>query len=216
MTLDEIARAANGEHLEVLGAFYPSPEDGLPDHVQTLVLLGPSEPGFWGHVQEAPEFRDGAPDPLDRWSERIITGLARDLGAEAYFPFGGPPFRPFIAWAHRSGRAWASEVGILVHETQGLMVSYRGALGLSERLTLSPAAARPCDTCVGKPCRTACPVGALTNSGYDSPACKAYLSGPEGTECMAQGCAVRLSCPVSQTYARLPEQSAFHMRNFLR
>jgi epoxyqueuosine reductase len=53
--------------------------------------------------------------------------MACDLGAKALFPFGGPPWHPFIAWAKRSGRAWESPVGFLVHDQAGLMVSYRAA-----------------------------------------------------------------------------------------
>lgn len=215
MTLEDIAQAASGARLEVLGGFHPDPADHLPPDIGTLLLLGPAEPGFWPHVQAEPEFADPAPDPLDRWSRRVIGQIARDLDATPYFPFGGPPFQPFIAWAQRSGRAWASEVGILVHDTQGLMVSYRGALGFRDRLDLAPTGPRPCDTCADKPCLTACPVKALTQIGYDIPACKTYLSGKDGSDCMSQGCSVRRSCPVGKGYGRLPEQSAFHMRNFL-
>jgi hypothetical protein len=62
--------------------------------------------------------------------------MACDLGAKALFPFTGPPWHPFIAWARRSGRAWESPVGFLVHDRAGLMVSYRGALALSHRIDL--------------------------------------------------------------------------------
>jgi hypothetical protein len=50
---------------------------------------------------QATEFRDGRPDPIDRWSRRVIGHMACDLGAKALFPFGGPPWHPFIAWAKR-------------------------------------------------------------------------------------------------------------------
>lgn len=214
MTLDDVAAATGAAHLEVMGAFHPAPEDGVPDGIGTVVLLGPREPGFWAHVTAEPEFADGAADPLDRWSRRVIGRIACEMGEKAYFPFGGPPWRPFIAWAHRSGRAWASEVGILVHDTAGLMVSYRGALGLRARLALPPRGTRPCDRCPEKPCLTACPVGALTGRGYDIPACRTYIGSAAGETCMARGCAVRRSCPAGEAYGRLPEQSAYHMRIF--
>lgn len=202
-------------HLDVFGAFHACAEDDLPERIQTLVLLGPREPGFWAHVTQAPEFQDSKPDPLDRWSRRTIGTLACALGGKAYFPFGGPPYRPFIAWAKRTGRAWDSEVGLLVHDRAGLMVSYRGALGLNERLDLPPAGSRPCDSCAEKPCLSACPISALTRTGYDIPACKSYVREREGRDCLEKGCAVRRSCPVSEGSGRLPEQSSYHMRRFL-
>ena len=201
--------------LEVLGGFrVEADEDGLPPGIRTLLLLGPAEPGFWAHLTAQPEW-DGQPDPVDRWSRRVIGRLACDLGAKALFPFGGPPWHPFYRWALRTGQVWDSPVRLLVHARQGLMVSFRGALALKQALDLPPPAQRPCDSCAA-PCLTACPAGALTGAGYDIPACHSFLNQPEGQDCMTGGCLVRRACPVSQTYARLPEQSAYHMGQFHR
>lgn len=214
-TPEAVAEAAARHRLAVMGALHLTPEDGLPEGFGTLALLGPMEPGFWAHVSAEPEFSDGAPDPLDRWSRRVIGGLACKLGGKARFPFGGPPYAPFIGWALRSGRAWASPVGLLVHDGAGLMVSYRGAVALRGRLDLPPTPAKPCDSCAEKPCLTACPVGALGPSGaYDLGACHAFLETLPGADCMERGCAVRRACPVSQGYGRVSAQSAHHMRHF--
>lgn len=217
MTLAAIASAALPHRLGVFGAFHLSPADGLPEAFRTLVLLGPEEPGFWPHLTDQPEWQDGAPDPVDRWSRRVIGGMACDLGGKAYFPFGGPPYRPFYQWALKSGHAWVSPVTLLVHDRAGLLVSYRGAIALKERFDL-PArpAASPCDSCTEKPCLTACPPGALTAAGYDVPACHAFLDTAAGTDCLSSGCAARRACPVSRAYGRLPEQSTYHMRLFHR
>ncbi len=172
-----------GERLEVLGGFaVDEREEGLPAGTRTVLMLGPKEPGFWAHLQAQPEW--GGPDPVDRWSRRVIGRIACDLGAKALFPFGGPPYHPFYQWALRTGRVWDSPV-------------------------------RPCDGCAA-PCLTACPVGALTGAGYDLPTCHAWLDQPRGADCLSGGCLVRRACPVSQSYARLPEQSAYHMRQFHR
>jgi hypothetical protein len=199
--------------LMVLGGFAVAEgEEGFAPGTRTLVLLGPAEPGFWPHLTAQPEW--GGPDPVDRWSRRVIGRLACDLGAKALFPFGGPPYHPFQTWALRSGRAWESPVRLLVHDGQGLMVSFRGALALKDRLELATSA-KPCDSCDGKPCLTACPAGALTGAGYDVPACHGWLD-TGGADCLSGGCLVRRACPVSQTYARMPEHSAYHMRQFHR
>ena len=209
--LAQIKEMAAKHHLAIVGAFAATSEDGWPTSTKTLVLLGPLEPGFWPHLKAQPEWGDA--DPVDRWSRRVIGTMACDLGAKALFPFGGAPYHPFYQWALKSGRAWVSPVRLLVHDVAGLFVSYRGALALKQELTLPPAPARPCDTCI-KPCLTSCPVGALTGAGYDLPACHAYLDTPAGADCMANGCAVRRACPLSLAYARMPEQSAYHMGQF--
>jgi hypothetical protein len=211
-TLQTTLRAAG---LDSFGGFHPGPGDALPGDTGTLLLLGPHEPGFWPRFTAATEWSDGNPDPLDRWSRRVIEGFARDLGATALFPFTGPPWLPFQSWATRSGRAWTSPVRLLVHDSAGLMVSYRGALALPARLDLPPPpTTAPCDACEGQPCRAACPASALTPQGYDLPRCHAYLDTAPGQDCLSGGCAVRRACPVSQSYGRLAEQSAYHMGRF--
>lgn len=196
--------------LRVMGAFCPGPGDDVPAGFGTLVMLGPSE-DFWEVLTAAPEF--GAPDPVDRWSERVIGAMAKDLGGQAFLPFGGPPYAPFLRWALRTGRAWSSPVGMLVHDTTGLMVSYRGAIALRDRLKIPPPGPRPCDGC-DRPCLSACPVGALGPDGYDTDACHRYLDTPAGSACLSGGCLARRVCPASAGAARAAAQSAHHMAYF--
>jgi hypothetical protein len=209
--------AALAEHqLVILGGFHATEDPDLPPGTRTLLMLGPLEPGFWAHLTAQPEWAqseaNGAPDPVDRWSRRVIGGIACDLGAKALFPFGGAPYHPFYKWALRTGQVWESPVRLLVHRSQGLLVSFRGALALKDSLPLPDAAPKPCDLCP-KPCLAACPADALTAGGYDVPACHTYL-GENERDCLKSGCLVRRACPVSATYARMAEQSAYHMRQF--
>lgn len=204
-SLSEISEHAKADALAVFGAFHTA-------DARTMVLLGPQEPGFWPHVTAQPEFGDKAPDPLDRWSERVIGDMAKAFDARAHFPFGGAPFEPFIDWAIRSGRAWVSPVTLLVHDVAGLFVSYRGALSVPGLLALPALPPCPCESCTDKPCLSACP--ALGAGGYDLALCHEILGCTEGAECLRAGCAVRRACPVSQSYGRMPQQSAFHMAAF--
>ncbi|NNJ67835.1 MAG: ferredoxin [Boseongicola sp.] len=211
MTLADIAQRVRQDHLDVFGAFHTDDEDGLDG--RTVVMLGPHEPGFWPHFSASPEATDGHEDPLDRWSTRIISAAAQNLNATPLFPFGTPR-RPFMSWALRTGRAWSSPVRLLVHDTAGLWVSYRGALIFPDRLPLPPAPESPCETCQTRPCLSACPVSALTASGYNLAACHAFLDTADGQSCMKSGCNVRKTCPQSQKYHRMTAQSAFHMDQF--
>jgi ferredoxin len=217
MTPDALAQAARACRLFVSGVVGLTAADGLPPRFGTLALLSPDEPGFWPHVEASPEFRDGAPDPLDRWSRRTIEALAAKVGGMAVFPFGGPPWHPFFAWALRSGRAWKSPMQLLVHDRMGLMASYRGGIALPVPAPPDPPAAAPapCTDCPA-PCLAACPAGAITAGRYDLAACHAWLDTPGGENCLNSGCLARRACPLSASYGRLAGQSAWHMRHFHR
>jgi len=199
--------------LVLLGTAPPDPPQ-TPPGTRSLALVGPAGGSVWWDIVTAsPEWADGAPDPVDRWSRRVLTGLAADLGAQALFPFQGPPWLPFQSWAIASGRAWQSPVRLLVGAQAGLWYSIRGALALPFELALPPLP-NPCDACTIRPCLTACPAGALTGAGYDVPSCHAFLDGAAGRDCLSQGCRVRAACPVSARHARVSAQSAYHMSRF--
>ena len=183
-----------------------------PDGDTTITLIGPDEPQFWPIFKTSTEFKDGLPDPLDRWSRRVIGAVAADLDAEPLFPFGGPPYAPFFTWAKASGRFWASPIGFLVHDDAGLFVSFRGAIRRPHTSIAAPSA-QPCVSCSAQPCATACPVGAF-DDGYDVTACKAHVASNAGKDCRTGGCLARRACPVGKG-ARLPAQAAFHMEAFL-
>jgi epoxyqueuosine reductase len=179
-----------------------------------LVLVGPvGGARFWDIITASAEWADRAPDPLDRWSKRVLGGVAQQFGGAAIFPSDGPPWPPFLTWARQSGRAWSSPVGMLVHAQAGLWLSFRGALALPFAVDLPPAP-NPCESCADRPCLSACPVGALAGSGYDLAACHTWLDGPGAQTCMATGCGVRAACPVSKSHARSNLQSAYHMGQF--
>ena len=201
--LDTLAARAPELGLVVLGA---AEDEG------TVVLLGPHPDRFWPILRRAPEWE--GPDPVDRWSARVIGAWAAEIGATPRFPFGGPPFEPFLRWAAASGRCHPSPVGPLVHDALGLMVSFRGALHFAEALARPAPPPLPCAGCAA-PCATACPVGALSaDHPYDVPACHAFLDSPAGADCLSGGCLARRACPASAP--RPAAQSAHHMRHFHR
>jgi len=213
MVFREIKEICEERGLSVFGALHPEICDDAPSGCQTLLLLGPREPGFWGRIKRSAEFHGG--NPVDRWSQRVIGDLARDIHAQAVFPFGGPPFHPFVNWALKSGTVWLSPVNLLVHGNAGLFVSFRGALAFTRLIDLPPhSGTRPCDSCKTQRCLTDCPAGALTDAHYDVASCHDYLNKPQGACCLSHGCLVRRGCPAGEDYQRLAEQSAHHMGFF--
>jgi epoxyqueuosine reductase len=209
----DLLHALKAKNLVALGTAPPD-RAFCPPAARALVLIG-TEGGsaWWDRVTASREWRDGAPDPLDRWSERILGGMARDFGGTALFPSDGPPWPPFQTWAQQTGRIWQSPVRLLIHVDAGLWLAFRGALALPFDVPLPPAR-NPCTTCATRACLAACPASALDAAGYDVPACRAFLDTDAGASCFSRGCAVRRACPASRNHARLPAQSAYHMSQF--
>lgn len=187
-----LTAAASLLGLALRGGFHPTPDDAVPPMpngtpAATLLLLGWTGPTHWPAFTAAPEYRDGQPDPLDRWSRRVVGALAQRFGAMPLFPFGGPPFLPFLRWGPRAEPVHPSPIGLLIHPDWGLWHHWRGALAFPTRLSLPPVDPRPapCATCLTRPC--------TTYAGLD---------------------AARRACPIGTPYG--DAQQAFHRAAFLR
>ena len=183
-----------------------------------IVLAGVAGRDGWSAFAASAEAGDGIDHPLDRWSRRVIEALAGDLGAVAFFPFGGPPYWPFQQWAQRSEPVHPSPIGLLIHPRYGLWHSYRGALGFREPIDVPELAATrsPCDSCLERWCLNTCPVGAFSPGDYDVAVCVGHLKNAAGADCMGVGCRARRACPVGAEHAYGAEQANFTMRAFLK
>jgi len=213
-----LAAALRPLGLMIYGALHPKrvAVPGASDG--TLILIGTSA-NFWSQLQAAPEGQDGRPDPVDRYSTRVIGALAQQQRARPHYPFGGPPYAPFVAWALASGRAFTSPSQMLVHDEVGMLISYRGALHYDQTfdIPIPVSTTSPCERCPDRPCLSACPAHALVDGGpYKLAACHDHLDTPQGAECMASGCIARRACPLSDGAGRPPAQTAHHMRYFHR
>jgi ferredoxin len=221
MQLSELTTILAASGLAYRGGFcldtidgVPAGKDGKPP--ATLILVGDVAGAIWPYFSGAPEASDGRPDPLDRWTQRIVDGIAAQVNAMPIYPFGGPPYWPFQRWAQRAESVFPSPLGILIHPEHGLWHAYRAALSFAEQIDLPPKAeARsPCETCAGKPCLSACPVGAFTRQGFDVDACARHISQPAGEPCMTGGCLARNACPVASGRRYSGPQTRFHMAAF--
>lgn len=224
--LRDVAERLRPFGLVARGGFHPAPNDGVPALADgrtalSLVLIGNvgragGDPMWACFAAARSEFP--GPDPMNRWTRAAVEPLARDVGAVALYPFGGPPHLPFQRWAMRAEPVAPSPLGLLIHPRYGLWHAYRAALAFTGKLDLPPPQAiePPCEACDAKPCLGACPVDAFDAKGYDAARCAAHLDTPEGADCMEQACHARRACPVGADRAQQPDQALFHMRAFRR
>ena len=222
MRFEQIESAVRDLGLLTRGGFHPAPGDAVPPMpdgraAATVVLVGNAGNAMWGEFQRSDTARQPR-DPLNQWSECVITGLAARLGAHPLFPFSGPPFLPFQRWAQRAEPVWPSPIGLLIHPVYGSWHAYRGALAFATRIALPPREplASPCAACDERPCLSASPAKAFAEGRYDVQACVTYLASPDGRDCMERGCLARRACPIGREFQYLPAQAEFHMQAFLR
>ena len=193
------------------GGFAIEDADGVPGGGATLLLAGFAGPEMWRAFTAG---RASADEPLDDWTRRGLSPIAEKLGAKPLFPFGGPPHLPFQRWAMKAGGVHVSPVCTLIDADFGLWHAYRGALVFAKAVSLPAADARshPCEDCADRPCLSACPVDAWTESKLDLGACVTHLGQTPGGDCMTRGCRARRTCPVGHVYE--PAQAGFHMAAF--
>jgi len=182
-----------------------------------LALVGNIGSSYWPVFSHSPEFHDGQPHPLDRWSRRVAEAIASELPVQPVYPFEGPPYYPFQQWAQRAEGLEQSPIGVMIHPEFGLWHSYRFAL-LGAHFEVAPAhspADSPCLGCEAKPCLHRCPVDALDTNAYDVERCRNYLQQTPQARCHATGCLARYACPIAPDLSYTPAQGRFHLQAFL-
>jgi hypothetical protein len=209
-----ILNAIRREGFQPLGWFAPGPEDRVPGHARFLILIGNAGPEMFRRFAKE---RDPQHDLLDDWTRFAVGRLARDIDAQALYPFDKPAL-PFLTWARRARAGHVSPLGLNIHPVYGLWHAFRAALALPVvfDLPMPSPGPHPCETCLGRPCLTACPVHAFDGTSYDVAACARHIGSPKGEACMEGGCLARRACPVGTAFTYRPEQMAFHMRAFLK
>ncbi|MEM7169003.1 MAG: hypothetical protein AAF530_02465 [Pseudomonadota bacterium] len=222
MDLASIETLAGSVGLALRGGFHPRADDGVPPlpsgpPAQTVVLLGNVGSSIWPQFSHSTEALDGQPDPLNRWSTRVIGEMAEALGGVPHYPFGGPPYVPFLRWAQRAEPVFSSPLGMLIHPVYGVWHAYRGALAFAEtiQLPLAREADSPCESCRDRPCLSACPVSAFGQGPYRADDCAAHIATPAGVDCLEQGCLARRACPIGADFLYLADQAGLHMKAFL-
>jgi len=213
-TIHDALVAALAPHGLILrGGFHPVATDNLPADAGTAFLIGNAGGAMWKAF--APE-SDGAENPLDRWTKQVVDPIAARFSARVLYPFDAP-HPPFQRWAQRAEAVYPSPLGMLIHPEFGLWHAYRAALLFHARVELPPRRddPSPCHACDGRPCLSACPVGAFTGERYDVVACAGHIR-PSDANCLDVGCHARDACPIGRKHRYADAQIRFHMAAFAR
>jgi len=221
----EAALARHG--LRLRGGWIPRPDDDLPvlagGSVAVVWMVGQVGSECWPAFAGSRFAADGRPESLDRWSQDIGDGLARECGGSAIYPSDGPPYAPFQQWARRAEPLGTSPLMLQIHPQYGLWHAYRFALALpvldaedANRITRQQGvpATDLCLSCADQPCLSGCPVQAFAPGTYRVDQCAGHLQGDAGQDCMQAGCLARRACPVGLAFQYAPAHAAFHMRAF--
>lgn len=189
-------------------------------------LVGNAGPSMWRSFDASDEKIDGNPDPLDRWTRKVVTKIGDEAGLVSRFP-SDKPWWPFQRISARVMGLKQSPLGILIHPEYGLWHAFR-ALLLVEPETeivshlkgLSPdpeAVIHPCDSCMDKPCISACPVDAFGSIGaarIDRGRCLSHVVSGATPHCLDMGCYSRSACPVGKEWRYGDAQLKFHMLSY--
>jgi hypothetical protein len=178
------------------------------------LIVGSGGPAFFDLFEAAPEAADGAPNPLDRYTARVVAGAARaaldPLGIThgVGFPFDARPLIPFQRIGRAAGLGGPGPLGLQIHPRFGPWWAYRGLIALDRPL---PPAPPPGDGCAGcdAPCVAACPAGAVARAGFDVAACHARRLRAEPCRL---SCAARIACVRGPEHRYRDAELAFHMR----
>jgi epoxyqueuosine reductase QueG len=184
----------------------------LAPGAESLLVAASAGAQFWNAFQQHATTHPGwlaRRDPLDDFTRIVVdgatTGDANVL--RVFYPFFAfEPRLPFQKLGVLAELGRMSPLGLLVHPLHGPWFALRAAIALAAPIPESPALARACDSCEGKPCIAACPGGAVTLRGWHAAPCAAECR--KGEPC-ASGCDARRACPLGRDFV-YPEDAIHH------
>jgi hypothetical protein len=154
---------------------------------RSLIVIGNGGGTFWEGFRHHHDARDAQaqvqePNPLDCYTatiiERDVPPVLASIGTTGRFLY---PFRfdeepvSFVHLGALAGLGARSLLGVLVHPEYGPWIALRAAVLLDvaiESTLVTPF--DPCGTCADKPCIGACPGAAISERGWNVPACTAH------------------------------------------
>jgi len=215
--------------LNLVGAIPTDRYNGaVPPHLQThaidanarsIIVIGNGGGYFWNvyrrRLQADPQW-ERRHDPLDDFTRDVVEReIVLPLSAHGWrfavvYPFvnSGQTLH-FMELGRLAGIGGPSLLGVLIHPIYGPWIALRAAL-LMDQMLDQPGDALgfdPCPGCIPRSCIPACPVGAISDSGWDVMKCLKHRveAAPDCTD----GCYSRLRCVVGPQH-RYPDDEIRH------
>jgi len=166
-----------------------------------------------------PDWHAADTHAVDEFSGRVVVQAASEyLSAyQCHLLYPGdtkillPALGEYLGWSS------PSPLGLGIHPEFGLWFAYRVLCWTDAPLDASPKVEglpSPCESCVSKPCISACPVAAVSaTEQFDLRACAEFRLQPDAI--CADRCLARLACPVGADYRHSPAQHGYHQKRSL-
>lgn len=172
----------------------------------TLCLIANGGRTLWDHL---PRPLNESLHPIDQFSIDQITKL--DVDARILFPHEHLNI-PLQKLGRLLNLSRPSLLGLDINKEYGVWFAFRGAFLTTKKINSKPHTnfESPCDSCIEKPCISACPANAIKNQNTpDLQNCIEFRL-KENSEC-ADKCLARLACPYQKIHQYKTEQIKYHM-----
>lgn len=174
----------------------------------SLVLIGHSGNTMWQRLHKHKEGVRGQ-DPVDEFSisytkmfiEKYLDGCEYIVLYPGELPIPLQQLGTIAGWHHRS------PLGLGINSAYGPWFGYRAAMLVRAKLPVmvDRLGESPCEQCADKPCISACPVNALSDSKFPNISICVDYRLQEQSPCELQ-CLARLACPVGKEFRYCEEQ----------
>jgi hypothetical protein len=195
--------------------------EALMPEARTAIVIGNGGGALWDAYQSHCGLDPGWAErdhPLDDFTrfvveERAAMALAGLGRVRLLYPFRFPEDPvSFLRLGAVAGLGRPSLLGVLVHPVYGPWMALRAAILTTARLDAPRPADGfdPCPTCTERACVSACPAAAVSERGWDVPACGAHR-GRDDDPC-APRCHARFECVLGRAHRYPAAALAYHQR----
>lgn len=185
---------------------------GMLDHRQLLVF-GHAGTRMWRAMREATPEPSTSANPVDEFSLATVRAHIEDeLGVRRWAAlYPGTTLVPLQELGTLLGWHQPSPLLVGISEAFGTWFAYRAVVVADTSLPLTPPPSprtSPCDSCVEKPCLSAC-LGAALNTGTLSIERCVTFRARDASPC-ADRCHAREACPIGAEHRYDTEQTRHH------